>query len=150
MYKREDLSRPEQLQFHFTGSPTYTRRAVSELKISAKFPKVFPSPSWLLAAEAVRTCSPEVLDSDCKPTMPDFILSRHREAENLESDTEIKYSVSLKHFTTGHSEKMVNQNLVTAFLKIHACFMGHGVCYGLYKNVFISIGRWLYSPFCFI
>ena len=73
--------------------------------------------------------------------MPDFILSRHREAENLESDTEIKYSVSLKHFKIGHSEKMVNQNLVTALLKIYACFMGQGVCYGLYKNVFISFGR---------
>ena len=73
--------------------------------------------------------------------MPNFVLSCHTEEENLESDTEIKDSVFLKDFTTGHSEKM-NQTLVTAFLRIHACFMGHGVCYGLYKNVFIiSFGR---------
>ena len=151
MHKREDLNRPEQLQPHSTGSPVHTRRALSESKASAKSPTVFPSPLWQLAAEAVRTCSPEGLDSDCKPTMPDFVLSHHTEEENLESDTEIKYSVSLKDFTIGHSEKTVNQTLVTTFLKIHACFMGHGVCYGLYKNLFIiTLGRWIYSPYPFI
>lgn len=90
MCKPEGLNTFEKLQFHFTGPPIYTRKAISELESSAEFLKVFPPQFQLQETWGVtRISSPERLDE------PHFILSSHREGKIWGSNPQIKDYIHL-------------------------------------------------------
>lgn len=126
--KPEGLNTFEKLQFHSTGPPIYTRKAISELESSAEFLNVFPPQFQLQASWGVTgISSPERLDELHVNSTP-FYSQWPQRRENLGIKSRDKRLHPPEHFIIGNSKPNLEPNLVKTLLKTHACFMVHGVC----------------------